>query len=390
MKFVITGGGTAGHIYPAIAVGKELEANGHEVLFAGTPNGLEARLAPEAGFDFKEFEVAGFNRRKPLTLITSSIKAFKSSKAAKRWLADIEPDAVIGFGGYVSIPVGKAAKDMRIPLVIHEQNSASGMANKYLASRAAAIALTYEAAAKYFKADCPMILTGNPVRAEFLAVEREPSRKMLGIPAGDKLLFVFGGSQGARHINTAITALAPKLMEIEGLHVIHICGPKEYDTVKAALGEHGIECSGPGFTPDGGWENPGQRYALTGYFNNMGEALAASDVVVARAGATSLAEIMAVGAATLLVPFPFATDDHQTKNAQALVESGASLMCADDKVESDEFTAKLFELLENDELRRKMSEMTFAMGRKNAAKKVAALAIAAANGNIEVGEIDAI
>ena len=390
MKFVISGGGTAGHIYPAIAVGKELERRGHEVLFAGTPKGLEARLVPEAGFKFEAFDVSGFNRNHPTTLVKSSVKALKAANAAKKWLKEVAPDAVVGFGGYVSIPVGRAAFELGIPLVIHEQNSACGMANKYLAPHASAIAVTYEVAAHALKHTCPLAITGNPVRTEILEADREKSRDVLRVPRTAELLLVFGGSLGARHINTAMCELASGLMERPDLYVIHVTGPKEYDTVHDALVSRGIELAGPGYDSAEGWENPGARYMLTGYFNHMGEAISASDVIVSRAGATSLAEITAVGAVALLVPYPFATDDHQASNARALVDSGAAYMCPDDEVEDEGFAAKLAELLDDADKRADMREKTRLLGRRNAAAKVALMVEQAAKGEVEIGEIDAL
>lgn len=388
MRFAISGGGTAGHIYPAIAVGRELESMGHEVFFAGTPNGLESRLVPQAGFAFEAFDVSGFNRTKPMTLLKSGLKALRGASQAKRWLREMSIDGVVGFGGYVSIPVGKAASDLHVPLVLHEQNSACGMANKYLAPHASAIAITYEAARSALKATCPVVLTGNPVRPEMLSANREEGRRTLGIPLNDRLLLVFGGSLGARHINTAITALAPRLMEIADLHVIHVTGPKEYDTVREALSAKGIALSGPGFSTDTGWEEPGCRYMLTGYFEHMDSALAASDMVVSRSGATTLAEITAVGVAALLVPYPHATDDHQTKNASALVEAGAALMCPDSEVEGSGFADQLFGLLGDNEGLGRMRELAKSMGRIDAASRVASLAVAAAEGRVGNGELD--
>lgn len=390
MKFVISGGGTAGHIYPAIAVGKELESQGHEVKFAGTPAGLESKLVPQAGFEFKAFDVSGFNRRHPTTLLKSSVKALKATSSAKKWLKQTKPDAVIGFGGYVSIPVGRAAFELKIPLVIHEQNSACGMANKYLAPHASAIAVTYEVAASALKHTCPLVITGNPVREEILHADSERARKTLRIPQNAELLLVFGGSLGARHINTAICNLAPELMQNNNLYVIHVTGQKEYDTVRDALIEKGIKLTGPEFCEEDGWENPDNRYMLTGYFNHMGEAIAASDVIVSRAGATSLAEITAVGAVALLVPYPYATDDHQTKNAQALLDCGASYMCPDDQVEDQVFASLLKELLEDESKRDEMRKKTKELGRRNAASKVALLAQQAAAHKIDIGEIDAL
>ncbi len=374
MIFAISGGGTAGHIYPAISVGLELKKRGHEVLFAGTPHGLESKLAPQAGFDFTAFDVSGFNRTKPLTLFKSSFKALKASSQAKKWLESRQIDAVIGFGGYVSIPVGKAAADMHIPLILHEQNSACGMANRYLAPHASAIAITYEAARSALRANCKIVLTGNPVRPEMLIASREEGRAKLKIPQDVRLLLVFGGSLGARHINTAISALAPKLMEMDDLRVIHVSGPKELETVSSALASKGVATSGPDFDEHKGWQNPGQRYMLTGYFEHMADALAAADVVVSRAGATTLAEITAIGAAAVLVPYPYATEDHQTSNARALVDAGAALMFADDVVEESDFADGVVSLLSDSQAREHMRSIAKGMGRVDAASRVADLA----------------
>ncbi len=334
--------------------------------------------------------MSGFNRNHPTTLLKSSVKALKAASAAKKWLKDVKPDAVVGFGGYVSIPVGRAAFELKIPLVIHEQNSACGLANKYLAPHASAIAVTYEVASTALEHTCPLVVTGNPVRNEILEADPARAREALRVSQDAELLLVFGGSLGARHINTAVSKLAPSLMDKPNLHVIHVTGPKEYDAVREALVSSGVELSGPGYDLHTGWENPGARYMLTGYFDHMGEAIAASDVIVSRAGATSLAEITAVGAVALLVPYPFATDDHQTKNAQALVDSGASYMCSDDEVEEEVFASKLEDLLSNPDKRAAMREKTRKLGRINAASKVALMAEQAAAGKVEAGEIDAL
>ncbi|MDR1713199.1 MAG: glycosyltransferase, partial [Coriobacteriales bacterium] len=168
MRFVISGGGTAGHVNPALAVAQALRQEGHEVHYAGTPSGMEARLVTNDGFAYQPFNVAGFNRAKPLTLLTSSAKVANSARQARSWLAELQPDAVAGFGGYVSIPVGWAASRLQIPLLIHEQNSAAGLANRFLARRAHAVALTYDAAKSKLRTNGRLQLTGNPVRAALL------------------------------------------------------------------------------------------------------------------------------------------------------------------------------------------------------------------------------
>jgi len=378
MRFVVSGGGTAGHIYPALSVAHELVGQGHEVIFAGTPDGLEARLVPENGLPFAAFEAAGFNRSHPHTLFSSTAKIAKSTGRAESFLREKGIDGVLGFGGYASIPIGRAAEKLGIPIIIHEQNSYCGMTNKYLAKRATAIALTYETAKSQLQTTAPTIMTGNPVRAEILAADRASGREALGIPEQDRLVLVFGGSQGARHVNKAVTDIAASIVEEPDVRVIHVTGPKELETVCAALDTAGVA------------HGDNERYQVFGYFNRMGDALAACDFTVARAGATSLAEITAIGVPALLVPFPYATDDHQTKNARTLVDAGAAYLIADDQVETPEFSALLLELLSDEGLRDRMRKASRSLGSAHAAQKVALLAVQAARGALDFPAIEAL
>ena len=330
MRIVLSGGGTAGHINPALALAETLEEQGHEVFYAGTPQGVEARLVKEAGLPFKAFEASGFDRAHPLTLPKALRTIQKSTKRAKEWFAEIKPDVVVAFGGYVCIPVSRAAEALGIPLVIHEQNSVMGMANAYLSKGAAQVALTYEVAGEQVADKSKIVITGNPVRKSIFASTREAGRAYLGIPEDALMLLVFGGSLGARHLNSAIASLKDRLLAVDDLYIMHVTGPKELETVEAALDLSEAERA---------------RYQVLGYQDHMGEAMAACDMVVSRAGATSLAEISALRIPALLVPFPYATADHQTTNAKAYVERGAALMIADADVESDEFATQVFDLI---------------------------------------------
>ena len=228
MLVVLSGGGTAGHINPALALAEVLEDRGVEVRFAGTPRGVESRLVPEAGIAFQPFEASGFNRKHPLSLVKALKLISHSTKEAKRWFAEIEPSAVVGFGGYVSIPVARAAEQMGIPVVVHEQNSVMGLANKELSKKARAVCLTYECAKEgvAIPAATQVHVTGNPVRKKVLLATREEGRRMLGIPDDALMLLVFGGSLGARQLNEGIAALKSELLSRENLHVVHITGPK--------------------------------------------------------------------------------------------------------------------------------------------------------------------
>jgi UDP-N-acetylglucosamine--N-acetylmuramyl-(pentapeptide) pyrophosphoryl-undecaprenol N-acetylglucosamine transferase len=363
MRIVITGGGTAGHINPALAVAQELRSYGHEVSYAGTPQGLEARLVPQEGFSFTTFDAAGFNRRKPLSLITSALKIAASSTRARRWLAALRPQAVVGFGGYVSIPVGLAASRLRIPLAIHEQNAASGMANRFLSRRAQLVALTYAAAEKDFKTAGEVHLVGNPVRASLLEADGASARRVFCLPADATVLLVFGGSLGARHINEALVARAAHLMSLEGLHILHVTGTRDFAEISALVAR----------VPQAAG-----RWHLIDYCDRMGEAYAAADAVLSRAGATTLAEIGALGMPALLVPYPHAAADEQTSNAQALVTAGAASLLADSELDSPIFVEKLTRLITDEDYRASMRQAASALGGSDARQELARLIVAMA------------
>ena len=343
--------GTAGHINPALALADVLKQRGCEVRFAGTPTGVEARLVREAGIPFTPFEAQGFNRNHPLTLPKAVLTIQKSTTLARRWFDEIRPDAVVGFGGYVCIPA-RAAEQRGIPVVVHEQNSVMGMANKYLAKRAAAVCLTYEHAAEALADKSRVRVTGNPVRESVFSATREQGRARFGVPEGARMLLVTGGSLGARHLNQAVAALKDELLAYGDLHIVQVTGPKELDAVREQLA----------LSPE-----QQARWQLLGYTDHMGDAMAAADIVVSRAGATSLAEISARALPALLVPFPFATEDHQTMNAQACVEAGAAYLVADADVEGPEFARKLRELIEDEDVRARMTAAARAQKTRDAA-----------------------
>lgn len=349
MLAVLSGGGTAGHINPALALAEVLKERGVDVRYAGTPNGVEARLVAEAGLPFTPFEASGFNRNHPTTIFKGVRLINKSSGAAIRWFNEIKPDVVVAFGGYVCIPVGLAAQHLGVPLVLHEQNSVMGMANKFLSKRATAVCLTYDHAASAVEDKSKVTVTGNPVRKVVFTSTREEGRALLGIPEDARMLLVTGGSLGARHLNQAICALKDELLSREDLYIIHVTGPKELDTVTEDLA----------LTPE-----EEKRWKLVGYTNQMGACMAAADAIVSRAGATSLAEISARFIPALLVPFPYATEDHQTTNARAYVDAGCAFMIADADVETEEFAELVTKLVDDADIRASMSEA--ARGQKTA------------------------
>lgn len=366
MYFVISAGGTAGHINPALAVADELRSRGHEILFVGTPDHIESKLAEKDGFDFVGFHVSGFDKAHPLTLVSSGAKLIKASRTAKRIFKDKRPDAVATFGAYVSIPVGTAAHDMHIPLVIHEQNSVAGMANVFLSKHASVVAVTYPESIEGLSAKHAPIVVGNPVRASLEKCARKDARSALGIPEDALVLMVMGGSLGAQHVNRAIVSLKDRLLEVNGLHIIHSTGEFDYENVVEQL-----DLS----------DDEKKRWRVLPYIDSMGEALASSDLVVSRAGASSLAEIMTIGVPSILIPYPYARGDHQTLNARSCVEAGASKLISDEDVEKPAFADMLFELLEDKESRDTMIEACKKLSGSDARIRLADIIEQCAQGN---------
>ena len=360
MYFVISAGGTAGHINPAIAVADELRSRGADILFVGTPDHIEAKLAVQAGFEFVGFEVAGFDKARPWTLVSSSAKLLSATSKAKKMFKERRPDAVLGFGAYVSIPVGRAAASMGIPLIIHEQNSVPGMANTYLAKKATVTALTYEESAKHMQAAGRQVVIGNPVRASFEGTTKAQARANLGLDKDALVLLVFGGSLGAQHLNSAVCAMKDELLSIENIHIIHSTGANDNAAVieKLAL-----------------TDEQAKRWEVHEYIDNMADMLAAADLVVSRAGASSLAEIMTIGVPSVLVPFPYARGDHQTLNASSCVAAGASCLVKDSELDEPEFAQLVMELLNDAPRREKMAQATSSLSGSKARIELADIAM---------------
>ena len=335
--FAIAAGGTAGHINPALALAHELRNRGHEVRFYGTKKGMEATLVPQEGFSFEGLDVSGFDRSRPWTAVTALIKMQRARKALLAEFArDGKPAAAVGFGAYVCFPLAAAAAKAGVPLVLHEQNSVPGMANKALAKDAAVLALTYPVSQAKFEgklgAATRVEVVGNPVRASVLAPTREEGRAALGIPAQARVLLVFGGSLGAAHLNQAAVALKSELLGRSDVYVIHAAGKRDYEQTKQALALTDAEAA---------------RWRLLPYIDDMGSCLAAADLVFSRAGASSIAEIAARGVPSVLVPYPYATENHQAQNALLLSDVDGAVVVEDDALDAPEFAGNFLALLDD-------------------------------------------
>ena len=310
MKIIFAAGGTGGHINPALAAAGEIRDNypDCEILFIGAKNKMESELVPKAGFAFKAISISGFQRKISIKNLFRNIatvwRLIISLFAVRSIIKNFAPDVVVGFGGYVSGPVVRAAAKMGIKTVIHEQNAFPGVTNKMLAKKADAVMLTVPAAAKYLECKNEPVVTGLPVRSEILAADRDFARAELGIKANQKVIFSFGGSLGARTINNSMVSLISKLHENSDIRFIH--GYGQYGKwVPEKLKEAGVD-----ITKD--------NIDVREYIFDMDKCLAAADLVICRSGASTLSEIEAVGRASILIPSPNVSENHQYHNAMAL------------------------------------------------------------------------
>jgi UDP-N-acetylglucosamine--N-acetylmuramyl-(pentapeptide) pyrophosphoryl-undecaprenol N-acetylglucosamine transferase len=305
MRVLIAAGGTGGHIYPGIAVAKEIMRRhpSSVVRFVGTAHGLETRLVPNAGFELSIIESAGLKNVSLMARIRGLMLLPKSILAARRLIRVFDPDIVVGAGGYVSGPVLLAASLMGRPTMVMDSNALPGWTNRVLARRVDKAAVSFAEALPFFRGKG--VLTGNPVRSEFFEI---PTRRRDGAHIS---LLVFGGSQGARAINEAMIAALPGLgQQRELLHVTHQTGESDLEKVRS-----GYQAAG--------WQD---KIDVRPYIDDMVSEFAKADLIISRAGATTSAELVAAGKAAIMVPFPLAADDHQRKNAEALQAAGAVRM----------------------------------------------------------------
>jgi UDP-N-acetylglucosamine--N-acetylmuramyl-(pentapeptide) pyrophosphoryl-undecaprenol N-acetylglucosamine transferase len=325
MRVMIAAGGTGGHIYPGIAVAQEIMRRdaSSKVQFVGTARGLETRLVPQAGFELSLIESAGLKNVSLGARMKGVVLLPKSFIAARRLMRLFQPDVVVGAGGYVSGPVVMTAAITNRPTLVMESNALPGWTNRMLARFVDRAAVSFEQALPYFRGKAKV--TGNPVRREFFEIppkRREP---------GKFSLLVFGGSQGARAINEAMVAALPKLKSLPiELRIRHQTGPADFEKVKAAY-------------EAASWSERGD---VRSYIDNMMADFAGADLVVCRAGATTTAELIAAGKASIMIPFPLAADDHQRKNAEALQAGGAARMILQQDLSGARLAAEIEQLVQ--------------------------------------------
>jgi UDP-N-acetylglucosamine--N-acetylmuramyl-(pentapeptide) pyrophosphoryl-undecaprenol N-acetylglucosamine transferase len=362
---VIAAGGTAGHVVPAIAVADALRAEGARVSFLGTRERAEEDLVPAAGYEIDFIKVSGLSRRNPLRAALAAGRAARGVWAARRVLAERQADAVLGGGGYVAGPVGLAAVRMGIPLVLTEADSHLGLANRLLASRAERVCLAFPIPGR--EGD-PYLVTGRPVPRAILEADLVAARRRFGIPEPDDCVAVVGGSQGALSLNQAAFAAfsGPDARPFDSVGrpwILHVAGRRDFLELRRR------------------WEGAGrpERYILLEYEPNLGEVLAAADLVVGRAGG-SVMEIAAAERPAVLVPYPHATGDHQTANAGWMVDGGAAVVIPDAELDPGRLRATVSELLEDESGLAQMSAAARRLAKPEAAQTIAREVLKAAGG----------
>jgi len=351
IHIVIAGGGTGGHLFPALAVADELRSRhpGARITFVGSRRGLEARLVPQAGYPLRLLRLGGIKGRSLLQRAVAVVAAAVAVLRCGAWMVRCRPALVIGAGGYASGPAVLAASGLRVPTLILEQNHFPGATNRWLAPRVSAVCVPSEAA--YGRIGGRRFVTGNPVRAAFGRIGQPPEGPPLR-------LLVFGGSRGARSINTAIARALPALSRFEPTpYIVHQTGPDDLERVRSAYGAY-----------------PAGRYEVHAFLDDMPERLAAANLVICRAGATTVAELSAAGRPSILVPFPHAADDHQTHNARALEEAGAALMVADGQLDAEVLVERIQALARRPERLHEMAEAARSLARLDAAGRIVDLA----------------
>lgn len=350
MKYLISGGGTGGHIYPALAIAKEIKNmdKNAEILYVGTAQGLESELVPKEGIDFVPIRVKGMPRR----LNKSSFIALKELligiRQSDRIIKEFKPDIAIGTGGYVSGPVVYRAAKNKIPSIIHEQNAFPGITNKILSRYVDKIAITFEESTKYFKFPERVILTGNPIRREILNIDKDKAYRDLSVDKNRPLILSFGGSGGQKKLNDAIIEMIKNNQLLDEYQLIHITGKRLYEGFLDELKKDNIKLN--------------NNIKILPYLYEMPHALNIADLVIASAGAITMAEISAIGVASILIPKGYTAENHQEYNARAFEKAQASMVILEKELGGKVLGERIIELLKDRAKLEKMAKNSKKLG----------------------------
>ncbi|HAU4950804.1 TPA: undecaprenyldiphospho-muramoylpentapeptide beta-N-acetylglucosaminyltransferase, partial [Clostridioides difficile] len=353
MKVLLSGGGTGGHVYPAIAIANKIrdEHPDAEIIFVGTEKGIESEIVPKYGFELKTVTVQGFKRKIDFDNVKRVFKLFKGLEQSRKIVKKFKPDIVIGTGGYVSGPVLFNASMGKIPAIIHEQNSFPGVTNKILSKTVTKVLTSFEDSHKRFPeaAEEKLVFTGNPVRKEILLSRKNIARKNLSISDEKRMVLCYGGSGGSRKINDAMR-LVIKNMVNEDIAFIFATGKSYYDEFMESISDINLK--------------PYQK--VVPYLEDMANALAASDLVIGSAGAISLAEITALGKPSIIIPKAYTAENHQEYNAKSIEKQGAGIAILEKNLTPESLNTAVFKLLGDRELLVDMANASKTIGKPEA------------------------
>ncbi|AHM56346.1 UDP-N-acetylglucosamine--N-acetylmuramyl-(pentapeptide) pyrophosphoryl-undecaprenol N-acetylglucosamine transferase MurG [Peptoclostridium acidaminophilum DSM 3953] len=355
MKAVISGGGTGGHIYPALSIAEKIMENEKEssILYIGTREGLESRIVPEKGYEFKTVQVRGFQRKLSLENAKRIALFMKGLAQSLAIIKKNKPDVVIGTGGYVCGPVVLAGALLGIPTLIHEQNAFPGITNKFLSRFADRVLISFDDSRRFFTKSKSVVLTGNPVRGEITSANMNSAREKLGIPEGKKMVLSVGGSGGSGTINDAMKGVLPALAA-EDFAFIHATGRQHYEGFLKELGD--IELK--------------SHQVITDYIDNMADVLAASDLVICSAGAITISEVTCLGKPSIVIPKAYTAENHQEYNARSVKNSGAGEMILEKDLNSGTLLEAVFRILRDEQLHKSMSQKSLGISNPHAADTI--------------------
>ena len=363
MKFIFTCGGTAGHVYPAIAVAgrlKELMPDS-QFLFIGAEGKMEMELVPKEGYEIKPLKVTYLKRSLSPKAIIYNLKSLKNViravSEAKRIIKEFKPDAVIGTGGYVCFPVLKAATDLKIPTAVHESNAFPGLTTKMLAKKADRIMVGFSESRNYYHNPDAVKVTGTPVRGEFACHSKASAKAELGIDPSKKVVLSVWGSLGASHMNNIVGEMMPALYEQTDFHFIHCCGKLYHERMLKKQAEAKAVC-------DNGC------FEMREFIFDMPRVMAAADLIMCRAGASTLAELTYMGKPAIIVPSPNVTNNHQEKNARVLEKAGGAKVMLEGQFDADSMLAEIRDLLADENKLDEMSKVMAALAVPDACDKI--------------------
>ncbi|MBS4540086.1 undecaprenyldiphospho-muramoylpentapeptide beta-N-acetylglucosaminyltransferase [Clostridium sp. D2Q-11] len=359
MKFLITGGGTGGHISPALAIAKKIrEKNSEaEILYVGTHNSMESELVPREGFNFKGIRVKGFERKLSIDTAKSVKELFLGLNDARKVIKEFSPDVVVGTGGYVCGPVVFMASLKNIPTLIHEQNALPGATNRILSKFVDRIAASFEESKKYFKNSEKVTITGNPVKIDFFNVNKDEAYKELNIDKHRKFVISLGGSGGQKSLNDSVVGIIEKNINNHDIQLLHITGKRHYETFMKQLRSKGIKT-----LPE--------NIKVLPYFYDMPKGLSIADLVITSAGAITLAEVTATGIPSIIIPKGYTTGNHQEFNARAIEKAEAGIMILDSEVTGDKLNYELTTLLQDEDKLDKMAINSKKLGNRDSTDRI--------------------